>query len=97
MPQNLQTSETLIADKGYDSDAFREALAGRGISLTFHRKPTAGCPQRAARPCIDSHKAENMFAKLRDWRRISMRNDRCACTFFGAICIAATAIFWLGQ
>jgi transposase len=43
------------------------------------------------------HKVENMFAKLRDWRGISMRYDRCAYTFFGAICIAATVIFWLGQ
>jgi transposase len=36
-----------------------------------------------------------MFAKLKDWRRISMRCDRCAHTFFSAICIAATVIFWL--
>jgi len=43
------------------------------------------------------HKVENMFARLKDWRRISMRYDRCAHTFFGAICIAATVIFWLGQ
>lgn len=28
----LPDAETLIADKSYDSDAFREALAGRGIS-----------------------------------------------------------------
>jgi hypothetical protein len=34
---------------------------------------------------------------LKDWRRISMRYDRCAHTFFRAICIAATAVFWLGQ
>ena len=43
------------------------------------------------------HKIENMFARLKDWRRISMRKDRCADTFFSAICIAATVIFWLGQ
>ena len=28
----LPDAETLIADKGYDSHAFREALAGRGIT-----------------------------------------------------------------
>ncbi len=43
------------------------------------------------------HKVENMFAKLKDWRRISTRYDRCAHTFFSAICIAATVIFWLNQ
>ena len=43
------------------------------------------------------HKIENMFAKLKDWRRIATRYDRCAHTFFSAICIAAAVIFWLNQ
>jgi transposase len=38
---------------------------------------------------------ENLFAKLKDWRRIATRYDRCAHTFFSAICIAAAVIFWL--
>jgi transposase len=40
------------------------------------------------------HQIENMFAKLKDWRRIATRYDRCAHTFFSAICIAAIVIFW---
>ena len=40
------------------------------------------------------HKVENMFARLKDWRRIATRYDRCAHTFFSAICIAAIVI-WL--
>ena len=40
------------------------------------------------------HKVENVFVSLKDWPRISMPYDR---TFFSAICIAATVIFWLGQ
>jgi transposase len=36
-----------------------------------------------------------MFAKIKDWRRIAMRYDRCAHTFFSAIYIAATFIFYL--
>jgi len=43
------------------------------------------------------HKIENMFAKLKDWRRIATRYDRCAHTFMSAICIAATVIFWINQ
>ena len=35
--------------------------------------------------------------KLKDWRRIHTRYDRCAHTFMSAICIAATVIFWLNQ
>jgi transposase len=39
--------------------------------------------ERPARPRDDRqrHKVENMFARLKDWRRISMRYDRCAHTF----------------
>lgn len=36
-----------------------------------------------------------MFGRLKDWRRIAMRYDCCAHTFFSAICIAATVIFYL--
>jgi transposase len=43
------------------------------------------------------HKVGNMFGKLKDWRRIHTRYDRCAHTFMSAICIAATVIFWLNQ
>jgi transposase len=35
--------------------------------------------------------------RLKDWRHIHTRYDRCAHAFFSAICIAATVIFWLGQ
>jgi hypothetical protein len=36
-----------------------------------------------------------MLGRLKDWRRIAMHYDRCAHTFFSAICIAATVIFYL--
>ena len=41
------------------------------------------------------HKIENMFGKLKDWRRIHTRYDRCAHTFMSAIAIAAIVIFWI--
>jgi transposase len=43
------------------------------------------------------HKIEIMFGRLKDWRRIHTRYDRCPHTFFSAIVIAATVIFWLPQ
>jgi len=36
-----------------------------------------------------------MLGRLKDWRRIATRYDRCAHTFFSAICLAATVTFWL--
>ena len=40
------------------------------------------------------NRIERMFGRLKDWRRIATRYDRCAHTFMSAICIAATVIFW---
>jgi len=39
------------------------------------------------------HRIENMFGRLKDWRRIHTRYDRCAHTFMSAIRIAAAVIF----
>jgi len=38
---------------------------------------------------------DNMFGKIKDWRRIATRYDRCAHTFFSAICIAAVVLWWI--
>ena len=43
------------------------------------------------------HKIESMFAKLKDWRRVATRYDRCAHTFFSAICIAAAVVLYLKE
>ena len=41
------------------------------------------------------HKIENVFARIKDWRRVATRYDRCAHTFMSAISIAATVCYWL--
>ncbi|MBB4439942.1 transposase [Rhizobium leguminosarum] len=56
------------------------------------RQDNAGLEQRLH---WKRHKIENMFSKLKDWRRIYTRYDRCAHTFFSSMCIAAAVIFWL--
>ena len=87
-----------LTDKGYDSDAFREALIEREISPCIPPRAKRRAPATYCTSLYKQrHKIENMFAKLKDWRRISTRYDRCAHTFFSAICIAATVIFWLDQ
>jgi len=92
----LPKADCFIPDKGDDSTWFREELLARGIgpcipSSKSRKKPYVydkGLYRRR-------HKVENLFAKLKDWRRIATRHDRCAHTFFSAICIAASVIFWL--
>jgi transposase len=65
--------------------------------LAFHREPNRLPATYCETLYRQRHKVEKMFAKLKDWRRVSMRYDRFVHTFFSAICIAATVIFWLGQ
>jgi len=36
-----------------------------------------------------------MFGRLKDWRRIATRYDRCFTAFFSAVAFTATVIFWL--
>ncbi|WP_151989743.1 transposase, partial [Sphingomonas aurantiaca] len=38
---------------------------------------------------------EIMFGRLKDWRRVATRYDRCPTAFFSAVAFAATVIFWL--
>lgn len=41
------------------------------------------------------HKVESLFAKLKDWRRIATRYDRCAHIFLSTVLLTATLISWL--
>ncbi|WP_114377917.1 transposase [Elioraea thermophila] len=43
------------------------------------------------------YRIELMFARLKDWRRVASRYDRCAHPFLAAITLAAAVIFWLTQ
>ena len=36
-----------------------------------------------------------MFGRLKDWRGLANRCDRCPKVFLSAIALAATVIFWL--
>lgn len=93
---SLPPAKEMLADRGYDSDWFRQALTERGIEPCIpprrNRKEPIAYDKMLYR---QRHKIECMFGKLKDWRRIATRYDRCAHTFFSAICIAATVIFYL--
>ena len=39
-------------------------------------------------------KTETLFSRLKDWRPIATRYDRCAPVFPSAILLAAIVLFW---
>lgn len=94
----LPKAKAMLGDRGYDADWFRAVLAERKITACIPSKVNRKVPiSHDASLYRQRHKIEIMFGRLKDWRRIHTRYDRCAHTFMSAICIAATVIFWLNQ
>ena len=92
----LPAAKELLGDRGYDANWFRKALDERGITACIPGRSNRKTPIRYDRELYrQRHKIENMFGRLKDWRRIHTRYDRCAHTFMSAICIAATVIYWI--
>jgi transposase len=94
----LAPARHLLADRAYSSIAFRDALELRGIApcIPPHAQHRI---QHSYNPILyrQRHKIENLFARLKDWRRIHTRYDRCAHTFLSASAFAATFIFWINE
>jgi transposase len=43
----------------------------------------------------ERHRIENTFGRIKDWRRVATRYDRCADLFLSACCLAAVVIYWI--
>jgi transposase len=96
MVEALPPAKAMLADRGYDADWFRNALLARGITPCIPSKTNRKIPIPNDKALYKQrHRIENMFGKFKDWRRIHTRYHKCAHTFFSAIAIAATVIFWL--
>jgi len=70
----MPKAKQLLADKGYDADWLRAALAKRRIAACIPSKSNrkAAIPYDAAL-YKQRHKIENMFGRLKDWRLIHTR------------------------
>lgn len=92
----LPNAKELLADKGYDSDWFRAALSERGITPCIPPRKNRKVQYHYDKTLYrQRHKIENVFGRIKDWRRVATRYDRCAHAFMSAISIAATCCYWL--
>jgi transposase len=96
MLSSLPKARVLLADRGYDADWFRWALSDRGIVPCIPARKGRTLPI-SHDPILyrQRHRLENAFARLKDWRRIATRYDRCADLFLSACALAAVVLFWL--
>ena len=83
----------LVADKGYDSDAFREHLQARGVRPCIPPRSNRKNPQRYSKASYRKrHVVENFFERIKNFRRVATRYDKLAETFLGFVCLAAAII-----
>ena len=94
--ETLPTAKYLLADRGYDADWYREGLEEKGITpcILSRKSRKIPIPHDDAR-YRNRHKIENSFARLKDWRRVATRYDRCPKVFLSACALAAVVLFWL--
>lgn len=90
-----QTGGAVLADKAYDSNAFRKQIAGIGAAAVI--------PSNRTRKTLIPHDAttykrrnriERCFNRLKHFRRFATRYDRRTIHFTGFIHLAA-AMIWL--
>lgn len=81
-----------MADRGYDDDWFRDALKDKGMKPCIPGQKSRGKPIKHDKL---HNRIEIMFARLKDWRRVATRYDRCPKVFLSAVLLGATVMFWL--
>ena len=87
--------EKVLADKGYDSDKFREVIASKGAEAVIP-------PKRSRKELLpydkdvyqDRNLVERFFNKIKNFRRIATRYDKTASSFAAMLALAA-AMIWL--
>ena len=88
----LETA-AVLADKGYDSDANRAAIRGRGaepcIPPRRNRTTAIGYDRHLYR---ERNAVERFFGRVKRYRRVATRYDKKAANFLGFVWVASIAI-----
>ncbi len=86
---NLGSIQAFVADKAYDFKALRQLLAHHQIHAVIPNKRNKIKPaffDQTIYRC--RHRIENMFAKLKENRRLALRVDKLDSSFIAFICLA---------
>jgi transposase len=87
--------EALIADKAYDSNAFREHIAEAGMTAVIPSNRTRKITIPHDRDLYKArNRIERCFNKLKHFRRFATRFDRLDACFLAFIHLAA-AMIWM--
>ncbi len=71
-------AKMLLGHMDYVAEWFREALDDKGIAACIPTRRGRKNPATHGRTLYKQrHRVEHLFARLKDWRRIATRYDRC--------------------
>ena len=85
----------LLADKGYDADWLRARLCASGIVPAIPGTRSRKRPIRHDRLRYqDRWRAEAVFCRLKDFRRVATRYDKLARNYASTVTLAAVVAFW---
>lgn len=96
LADDLPDADVLLANCGYAADWFCTALKETGIKpcIPSRKMRKVPVPHDAALYKL-RHRIENCFARLKDWRRVATRYDRCPKVSLSACALAAIVMFWI--
>jgi transposase len=87
--------DRLVADRGYDTNAIRTAIASQGAEVVI---PSTACRSKAIPYDRTVYRTRNLverlWCRLKDWRRIATRYDKLAANYLSGALIAATITYW---
>jgi len=88
-------ADALLADKGYDTNEFRDWLKEQEIEAVIppksNRKEEISCDFWLYK---ERHAVECMFNKLKHYRRIATRYEKKAINYMGMLCFSSS-LLWL--
>ena len=96
--EKISEAQSLVGDKGYDSDTFRDQVREKKMTPVIPRKANSKKPN----PEFDTHLyrlrhlVENLFAKLKHFRGIATRFEKLARNFRALVYFACSFIWIRG-
>lgn len=90
-----QPAELVVADKGYDSDAFVQAITAQGSQAVIPPRSNRLNPRAFDHHIYkDRNLVERFFNRIKQFRRIATRYDKLAKSFLSFVHLAC-AFVWL--
>lgn len=89
-------TRAILADKGYDGDGLRAAIAAGGAKPVIPNKSNRVHQHPFSKRAYKGRNViERCICRLKDFRRVATRYDKLARNFLASVQLAAAVAYWL--